>query len=158
MNSKENSENKNEEKNEEKKIEINEHIILKKRDFDLSQVEKQYKKLLKIEDYYFFQNEKNEIIIGGGKLINLHLLSPALFTYQLKLWNNLSEKEYNYYKDNIQQNEILYTVGIITLNSLRKFKYTETINILSLIFKKKENAWVALDFLERFKQTDFILK
>ena len=95
--------------------------MIKRRDFDVNDLKKKgYKLLAQIEDYYLFEY-KGDIIFGGIKLINLHLLSPALFTYQIKHWKNLDEKEFEYFKDNFEKTDILYCVGIITLNSLRKF-------------------------------------
>ena len=129
----------------------NENFFIKKRDFDLDKALKEFDLLIKIEDYYLFKNKEGEILLGGIKLINLHKLSPVLFTYQLKYWKYLTDKEFEHFKENFEKKDILYSVGIITLNSMRKFKYIETLNILSIIFKKKENAWFMLDFLERFE-------
>jgi hypothetical protein len=129
--------------------------MIKRRDFDVNDLKKKgYKLLAQIEDYYLFEY-KGDIIFGGIKLINLHLLSPALFTYQIKHWKNLDEKEFEYFKDNFEKTDILYCVGIITLNSLRKFKYIENLNILTLVFKNKENAWFMLDILERLRHIEF---
>ena len=41
------------------------------------------------------------------------------------------------------------------MNSLRKFKYIENLNILTLVFKNKENAWFMLDILERLRHIEF---
>ncbi len=130
--------------------------FIKKRSFKLSEIEN--KIISKIGDYYFF-NIDGEVLLGGINLIKLSELHPILFTYQLKFLNKLSkkEKEYfeNYFNQDLVKNNEIYTVGLITLNSLRNFKYSENLNILSLYFINKEEAFIMQDILERFRYANF---
>ena len=120
------------------------------------------KEITQIGDYFFYVSQKNEILLGGINLINLQLLHPILFTYQLKFIDKLSEKEKKYLEEyfNLDQakNNEIYSVGLITLNSLRNFKYSENLNILSLYFLDKEDAFITQDMLERFKYEKYFFK
>jgi len=130
--------------------------FIKKRNFELSKL--QDKIISQVGDYYLFKIN-NKIALGGINLMDLSELHPILFTYQIKFLNKLNDREkihFEHYfnKDKIQNNEF-YSVGLITMNSLRNFKYSENLNILSLYFTNKEEAFVMQDLLERFKYADF---
>jgi len=120
------------------------------------------KEITQVGDYFFYVSEKNDILLGGINLINLQLLHPILFIYQLKFVDKLNGKEKEhleeYFNLNQAKNNEIYSVGLITLNSLRNFKYSENLNILSLYFLDKEDAFITQDMLERFKYEKYFFK
>jgi len=130
-------------------------MFIKTRNYDKNKI----KEITQIGDYFFYVSEKNDILLGGINLINLQLLHPILFTYQLKFVDKLNGKEKEHLEEyfNLDQakNNEIYSVGLITLNSLRNFKYSENLNILSLYFTNKEDAFIMQDMLERFKYAKY---
>ena len=133
--------------------------LIKKRLFNSSEIEN--KIISEIGDYKLYDID-NELILGGINLLNLSNLHPILFTYQLKYLNKFTKEENEYFlkyfnTELIEKNNIneFYTIGLITPNSLRNFKYTENLTILSLYFLNKEEAFIMQDILERFKYANF---
>ena len=134
--------------------------FIKKRNFDLDKIPEE-DIIVKIGDYYLFKSEENKVLLGGVNLIDLNLLQPILFTYQLKFYNKLSQTDREFFNESFNYDLIkddeIFSIGFITLNSLRKFKLTENLNILTLYFNNKEEAFILLDILERFKFKKFKL-
>ena len=134
--------------------------FIKKRNFDLDKIPEE-DIIVKIGDYYLFKSKENKVLLGGVNLIDLNSLQPMLFTYQLKFYNKLNQTDQEFFNESFNndliKNDEIFSVGFITMNSLRKFKLTENLNILTLYFNNKEEAFILLDILERFKFKKFKL-
>jgi len=116
---------------------------------------KDLKPFAKIEEYILYWDEKNnKIIILGNKAIdlsNIHILELTYkHEYFKRVKSDIDLNIYNEFKD-FKDDDIIYTVGLLTLEALISYKYTETLKLLTFYFKKKENALLFLDTLETLR-------
>jgi hypothetical protein len=131
--------------------------IIKKRDFDIEKARNIYKHFLTIGSYEFYLNENNNILLGGIKLIDLAEFTPVFSVFRIKYINKLNETEKNEILEYFEEKNIYYSVGLITLRSLRNFKYTENLNILNLHFDNKFEAFFMIEMLEKLRHINYRL-
>ena len=107
---------------------------------------KKFKAIIEIENYKLCLKD-DEIVVVGSYLTPYHELNILFCTYEIKKMM----KEDSFEDIEFDDNELLYTVGVCTQENLYKFKYTDTLNIITMWFKEKKNALLMLTLLETMR-------
>jgi hypothetical protein len=121
--------------------------------------ENKIKKLREFENYIIYKyntdsldpEEKldldSKLIIFGEKTTELNLLNILKLITEKENSEKIS-KDFELKKD---YPSIIYTVSFLTLDSLRSYKYTETLNLPSFIFKSREESIKFLIYIDELK-------
>jgi len=115
---------------------------------------KKYKKVIKVENYYILYDGEN-IYIGGSIIGNLAKLNIFLFSYQIRRGKDLIDDMGEDSPIEFEEDEILYTVSMITHEGILAHKYVGELKMISFFFEKQSSALIWISLLEKLRFANF---